>query len=46
MAKQLGHKDAAKLLQQTLAEEKAADQKLNELALSRVNQQASKSKAA
>jgi len=46
MAKQLGHNDAVSLLQQTLEEEKAADQKLNQLALSRVNQQASKSKAA
>lgn len=40
LAKQLGHADAAKLLSQTLAEEKAADSKLNELALSVVNKDA------
>ena len=40
LATQLGHGDAAKLLSQTLAEEKAADSKLNELALSVVNKDA------
>ena len=40
LATQLGHADAAKLLSQTLAEEKAADSKLNELALSVVNKDA------
>ena len=40
LATQLGHADAAKLLSQTLAEEKAADSKLNELALGVVNQDA------
>jgi len=40
MAEQLGHKDAVKLLRQTLEEEKRTDQLLNELALNRVNQQA------
>ena len=36
-AKQLGHKDAAKLLEQTLAEEKATDKKLSDLAVSQEN---------
>jgi ferritin-like metal-binding protein YciE len=36
-ADQLGLKEAVKLLDQTLAEEKAADQKLTELALSQEN---------
>ena len=36
-ASQLGHGEAAKLLQETLAEEKAADQKLTSIAQSRVN---------
>jgi ferritin-like metal-binding protein YciE len=36
-ADQLGMTDAAKLLDQTLAEEKAADQKLTELAMSQEN---------
>ena len=40
MARQFGYKDAGKLLEETLAEEKATDQKLNQLALGRVNQQA------
>ena len=40
LATRLGHADAAKLLSQTLAEEKAADSKLNELALSVVNKDA------
>ena len=34
LAKQLGHGEAAGLLEQTLGEEKAADQKLNEIAMS------------
>jgi ferritin-like metal-binding protein YciE len=36
-AKQLGFEDAAQLLQQTLDEEKAADEKLTQIALQRVN---------
>jgi ferritin-like metal-binding protein YciE len=40
LAKQLGHQDAAKLLDQTLQEEKATDQKLTELAEQGANQQA------
>ena len=40
LATQLGHADAAKLLSQTLAEEKAADSKLNQIALSAANQDA------
>ncbi len=40
LADALGHKDAARLLQATLDEEKAADQKLNQIALSGVNQAA------
>ena len=36
-AKQLGRSDAARLLQQTLDEEKAADRKLTEIAEARVN---------
>ncbi len=40
LATQLGHADAAKLLSETLAEEKAADSKLNELALGVVNKDA------
>jgi ferritin-like metal-binding protein YciE len=39
-AEALGHDDVAKLLQQTLDEEKAADAKLTELAESGLNQQA------
>ena len=39
-AKQLGQNDAAKLLQQTLDEEKKADELLNKIALSQVNQKA------
>ena len=39
-ANQLGMKDAAKLLQQTLDEEKKTDKLLSELALSNVNQTA------
>jgi ferritin-like metal-binding protein YciE len=37
LAEALGHKDAARLLEETLNEEKAADQKLNQIALSGVN---------
>lgn len=40
MAKQLGMKDAAKLLEQTLTEEKNTDAILNKIALSSVNQKA------
>lgn len=36
-AKQLGHKDAAALLEATLAEEEATDKKLTELALASAN---------
>jgi ferritin-like metal-binding protein YciE len=39
-AKAMGHTEAAKLLQQTLNEEKAADQKLSGLAESGINQSA------
>lgn len=39
-AKQLGRQDCASVLQQTLNEEKAADQKLTAVAESRVNRQA------
>ena len=39
-AQQLGDTDAAQLLQQTLSEEKAADQKLTRIAESMVNQEA------
>jgi len=41
LAKQLGHQDAAKLLADTLEEEKATDQKLTEIAEQGANQQAS-----
>jgi ferritin-like metal-binding protein YciE len=37
-AQAMGHTEAAKLLQQTLDEEKAADKKLSELAESGINQ--------
>jgi ferritin-like metal-binding protein YciE len=40
LAEALGHKDAARLLEETLNEEKAADQKLNQIALSGVNKAA------
>jgi ferritin-like metal-binding protein YciE len=40
LAAELGHTEAARLLEQTLNEEKAADQKLNEIALSGVNKSA------
>ena len=39
-AQAMGHAEAAKLLQQTLDEEKAADQKLSGLAESGINQSA------
>ena len=39
-AKQLGRNDAARVLQQTLDEEKAADRKLTEIAEARLNLQA------
>ena len=40
LAKGLGHQDAIRLLEQTLAEEKGADQKLTKLADTLVNQKA------
>lgn len=40
LANQLGHKDAAKLLEQTLNEEKQTDQKLSQIALGVANQDA------
>ncbi len=40
IAKQLGYKDAAKLLADSLAEEKATDEKLNKIAISQVNEEA------
>ena len=40
IAKSLGYDDAAKLLSDTLAEEKATDEKLNQIALSEVNKEA------
>jgi ferritin-like metal-binding protein YciE len=42
-AQALGHSDAAKLLQQTLDEEKAADKKLSGLAEGGINQSAAES---
>jgi ferritin-like metal-binding protein YciE len=45
LAEALGHKEAARLLEQTLEEEKKADQKLNQIALSGVNQSALKAAA-
>jgi ferritin-like metal-binding protein YciE len=39
-AKQLGRQDCASVLEQTLQEEKATDQKLSAMAESRVNRQA------
>jgi len=39
-AQQLGLEDVAELLEETLEEEKATDQKLNDLAMSMVNEQA------
>ena len=40
LARSLGYDDPAKLLQDTLAEEKATDEKLNQIALSEVNEEA------
>jgi len=40
LAKALGHDDAAKLLEETLNEEKETDAKLNQIALSEVNETA------
>jgi ferritin-like metal-binding protein YciE len=40
MARQLGHDKAAELLDETLAEEKEADEKLNKLALAGINKTA------
>lgn len=40
MAKKLGYPNAAKRLSETLAEEKATDEKLNKIAISEVNQEA------
>jgi ferritin-like metal-binding protein YciE len=40
LAESMGHKDAEKLLAQTLEEEKETDQKLNQLALSDINKTA------
>jgi ferritin-like metal-binding protein YciE len=45
LANQLGHKEAASLLEQTLNEEKETDQKLNEVALRVVNPDAAGGKA-
>lgn len=39
-AEQMGHADAARLLKETLQEEKAADEKLSEIALSTANHEA------
>lgn len=46
LAKQLGLKDAAKLLHDTLEEEKATDQKLSVLALEKVAEEAQAAQAA
>ena len=43
MARQLGKTDAVPLLEETLQQEKATDQKLNQLALGRINKQAQSS---
>lgn len=45
-AQQLGHSEAAQLLQQTLNEEKAADAKLTELAETAINPRASRERQA
>jgi ferritin-like metal-binding protein YciE len=45
-AAQLGNKEAAKLLEETLSEEKAADEKLSKIAESSVNAQALKASGA
>lgn len=41
-AKRLGFDDAANMLEETLSEEKGADAKLNDIAVSRVNERAQK----
>lgn len=41
-AKRLGFNDAASMLEETLSEEKSADAKLNDIAVSRVNERAQK----
>lgn len=46
MAEQLGHRDALKLLKETLSEEKATDEKLSTLALRQTNEKAAKAHAA
>lgn len=46
LAEQLGHRDAVKLLKETLAEEKATDEKLSMLALRKTNAKAEKQGAA
>ena len=45
LAEALGHGEVAKLLEQTLGEEKETDQKLNQIALSEVNKTALKAAA-
>jgi ferritin-like metal-binding protein YciE len=45
LAEALGHNEVARLLEETLNEEKSADRKLNEIALSDVNQTALKAAA-
>lgn len=40
LAKKLGFDDAAELLEETLAEEKATDEKLNRIAIANVNEEA------
>jgi len=40
LARELGHEDQARLLQETLDEEGAADEKLTRIAESRVNRKA------
>ena len=45
LAEALGHREVAQLLEQTLDEEKQADEKLNEIALSEVNKTALKAAA-
>lgn len=41
-AEELGHTEAARLLQKTLDEERAADQKLSKIAMQRANQEATR----
>jgi ferritin-like metal-binding protein YciE len=45
LAEELGHSEVAQLLEETLNEEKNADQKLNQIALSEVNKTALKAAA-